>query len=53
MVAGELLGLRLITLHNLRFLVRLAQEARARVLDGSFPAWSTSWLERYSAKGVE
>ena len=53
MMAGELLGLRLITLHHLRFLVRLGQEARARVLNGSFGAWSRDWLERYSRKGVE
>jgi queuine tRNA-ribosyltransferase len=53
MMAGELLGLRLLTLHNLRFLVRLGQEARARVLDGSFGSWSRDWLERYSRKGVE
>jgi queuine tRNA-ribosyltransferase len=53
MMAGELLGLRLLTLHNLRFLVRLAEEARARVLDGSFASWSQEWLERYSRKGVE
>jgi queuine tRNA-ribosyltransferase len=53
MMAGELLGLRLLTLHNLRFLVRLGQEARARVLAGSFGSWSRDWLERYSRKGVE
>jgi queuine tRNA-ribosyltransferase len=53
MMAGELLGLRLLTLHNLRFLVRLAGEARARILDGSFGSWSQDWLERYSRKGVE
>jgi queuine tRNA-ribosyltransferase len=53
MVAGELLGLRLITLHNLRFLIRLGQEARTRVLAGSFASWSSDWLERYSRKGVQ
>jgi queuine tRNA-ribosyltransferase len=53
MMAGELLGLRLLTLHNLRFLVRLAGDARARILDGSFALWSADWLERYSRKGVE
>jgi queuine tRNA-ribosyltransferase len=53
LVAGELLGLRLLALHNLRFLVRLGQEARARVLDGTFGSWSSEWLERYRGKGVE
>jgi queuine tRNA-ribosyltransferase len=46
-VAGELLALRLLSLHNLRFMVRLAEQARERILDGSFKSWSTAWLERY------
>ncbi len=46
-VAGELLALRLLSLHNLRFMVRLAEEARERIVDGSFNSWSKAWLERY------
>ncbi len=46
-VAGEILLDRLLSLHNLRFLLRLAQEARSRIRDGSFPSWSRDWLERY------
>ncbi|MFO8173813.1 MAG: tRNA guanosine(34) transglycosylase Tgt [Gemmatimonadota bacterium] len=52
-VAKEWLGHRLLTLHNLRFLVSLAREGRGRILDGSFTEWSRLWLERYggSEKG--
>ena len=46
-VAGELLALRLLSLHNLRFMVRLAEQARERIIDGSFKSWSEAWLERY------
>jgi queuine tRNA-ribosyltransferase len=46
-VAGEWLGHRLLTIHNLQFLIDLAGEARVRVLDGTFPAWSADWLDRY------
>ena len=46
-VAGELLALRLLSLHNLRFMVRLAEQARERIVDSSFKSWSTAWLERY------
>ena len=46
-VAGELLALRLLSLHNLRFLLRLAEEARSHVYAGTFTAWSRDWLERY------
>jgi queuine tRNA-ribosyltransferase len=46
-VAKEWLGHRLLTLHNLRFLVSLAEEARSRIQDGSFQGWSREWLSRY------
>jgi len=46
-VAGEWLAVRLLSIHNLRFLTRLAGDARARILDGTFAAWSRDWLERY------
>ncbi|MBI3979921.1 MAG: tRNA guanosine(34) transglycosylase Tgt [Chloroflexi bacterium] len=34
--AGEELGLRLLTLHNVRFLVRLMEQARAAIVEGRF-----------------
>ena len=46
-VAGEWLAVRLLSLHNLRFLVRLAEEARSHIAAGDFHAWSRDWLERY------
>jgi queuine tRNA-ribosyltransferase len=46
-VANEMLGLRLVSLHNLRFLLRLAEQARAQIRAGTFGSWSRSWLERY------
>jgi queuine tRNA-ribosyltransferase len=47
-VVEDILGLRLIALHNVRFLLRLGEQARARILDGSFDRWSRDWLDRYS-----
>ena len=44
LVAGELLVLRLLSLHNLRFLVRLGERARAAILAGEFSGWSEAWL---------
>jgi queuine tRNA-ribosyltransferase len=46
-MAEDMLGLRLVSIHNLRFLVRLAEQARARILDGTFGEWNRAWLERY------
>jgi len=45
-VVEDILGLRLVSIHNVRFLVRLGEQARARILDGSFDAWRREWLAR-------
>ena len=45
--SDEMLGLRLLSLHNVHFLVALMERARTTLADGSFDAWSTAWLERY------
>ena len=50
--AGELLGMRLVSIHNLRFLVRLGEMAREHILRGDFGSWSRDWLERYRGTGV-
>ncbi len=49
--SSEWLPVRLISIHNLRFLVRLGEEARRRIHDGSFDAWRRNWLERYRKEG--
>ncbi|MSR35402.1 MAG: tRNA guanosine(34) transglycosylase Tgt [Gemmatimonadetes bacterium] len=51
-VAGEMLALRLLSLHNLRFLIRLGEQARAHIGAGTFGSWSGSWLERYRGSRV-
>ena len=48
--SDEILGLRLLSLHNVHFLVTLMHDARAAIRDGSFDRWSRAWLERYFAK---
>jgi queuine tRNA-ribosyltransferase len=51
-VVEDMLGLRLVSLHNVRFLVRLGEQARAHILDGTFDRWSREWLQRYHARGT-
>lgn len=46
-VAEELLGLRLLSLHNVHFLVDLTSRAREAILRGEFGPWSRRWLDRY------
>src|SRR6266571_1753075 len=53
-VAGELLGLRLLSLHNVRYLIRLAAEMRAVIQRGgdAFGTWAEDWRRRYQHTGV-
>ena len=51
-VADEILGLRLLSLHNVHFLVDLMRTARSAVRDGTFDAWATDWLDRYHSRPV-
>jgi queuine tRNA-ribosyltransferase len=52
-VAEEILGLRLVSLHNVRFLVRTAQQARAAILEGRFDSWRREWVMRYHQREDE
>jgi queuine tRNA-ribosyltransferase len=46
----ELLALRLLTLHNLRFLLDLTAAARAAIVDGNLASFKASALERLSSR---
>jgi queuine tRNA-ribosyltransferase len=46
-LSDEMLGLRLLSLHNLHFLVALMRQSRAAILAGNFDGWSRGWLDRY------
>jgi queuine tRNA-ribosyltransferase len=47
----ELLGHRLLTLHNVHFTVALCRMARAEISAGGFAGWSAAWISRYQEKG--
>ena len=44
---NELLGHRLLTLHNVRFTVDLCRRAREEIVAGHYEAWSRAWISRY------
>ncbi len=48
-VAGEALGPRLLTLHNVRFFQRLMQGIRAAIEHDGFGEWTAQFLARYQA----
>jgi queuine tRNA-ribosyltransferase len=49
-VTGEVLGIRLLSLHNLRFLVRLTEAARQAIAAGRLEQWSADWLRVFRAR---
>ena len=51
-ISEEILGLRLLSLHNVHFLVALMRDARTALLSepNAFDSWSRSWLARYHSR---
>jgi queuine tRNA-ribosyltransferase len=48
--ADEILGLRLLSLHNVHFLVQLMRDARSAIRAGTIDTWSRDWLARYHSR---
>ena len=48
--SDEILGLRLLSQHNVHFLIALMRRAREAILAGNFDAWSRGWLQRYHSR---
>ncbi|HYC52655.1 MAG TPA: tRNA guanosine(34) transglycosylase Tgt [Gemmatimonadaceae bacterium] len=49
-VSDEMLGMRLLSLHNVHFLVALMRTAREAIATGGFDGWSRDWLDRYHSR---
>ena len=45
--AGEMLAGTLASIHNMRFLVRLTEELREAILNGTFTDYKNAFLARY------
>ena len=48
-VSDEILGLRLLSLHNVHFLVSLMRGARNAINTGAFDSWASEWLQRLAS----
>ena len=48
-VSDEILGLRLLSLHNVHFLVSLMRGARTAIEAGAFDSWASDWLDRLAS----
>jgi len=51
--AEEVLGLRLLSLHNVHFLIALMRRAREAIRAGTFTSWSREWLARFHAGSLQ
>ena len=51
--AKEILGLRLIALHNLHFYLDLMRQAREQIESGSFDQFRKSFVSNYKTRGVD
>jgi queuine tRNA-ribosyltransferase len=49
-VSGEMLGMRLNTIHNLYFYFRLMEGARQAIIDGSWTEYRDHWISRFVTK---
>jgi queuine tRNA-ribosyltransferase len=49
--AGEIFGLRLLSLHNLYFLEEFVRRMRTAILEDRFPAFRAEFLENYNPRG--
>jgi len=47
-VSGELLGLRVVSIHNLHFLADLMRQTRSAISAGRLDSWADDWLKRYT-----
>jgi queuine tRNA-ribosyltransferase len=50
-MAGEMLGSHLLTIHNLHFYLDLMRLARERIATGEYDTWHREWMRRYNAGG--
>jgi len=51
-VSDEILGLRLLSLHNVHFLLSLMRQARLAILEQRFESWADDWLQRLTARAT-
>lgn len=49
-VAGETFGARLLSIHNLRFLIKLVEDARNAIDDNKFTEYKEEFLKKYNQK---
>jgi len=51
--AQELLAYRLATIHNVRFIIRLMEQIRSSILDGTFPSFKEDFIQSYQPTDAE
>lgn len=52
-MSKESLGGVILTLHNLRFFIKLMEDSRIQIKAGEFSKWATEWINRYKSGGTQ
>ena len=52
-VANETLGQRLLSIHNLRFLIKIMESIRESIKNDNFLEYKQQFIERYTAKKIK
>ena len=50
MMANEILGLQIASIHNLSFYLWLVKEAREKILEGTFSKWKNKMVKQFSQR---
>lgn len=50
MIADEILGLQIASVHNLSFYLWLVQNAREEILEGTFSRWKNKMIKQFSQR---
>jgi queuine tRNA-ribosyltransferase len=53
LIADETLGGRLLSIHNIRFLIKLTEDIRENIKNDSFPRFKKEFIERYTHKNIK
>ena len=53
LVCGETFGARLLSIHNIRFLIKLTEEARSAIKENRFDDYKDNFIMKYTGEKVE
>ena len=50
MISKEILGAQIASIHNLSFYLRLVEESRKQIINGTFSSWKAKMVRKVTAR---